>query len=241
MPPDDESGAALSSEHRLWNAAQRLGHAFRDPSLLERALSHSSLPRDADPCESERLEFLGDAVVNLAISRLLCERHPQWSEGQLSLARASIVQTRSLAFKAQELGLDEAMRLGRGEEKTGGRRKHSILAAVYESAVGAVFVDAGYEAVQQVIRDHFASELEAEVHNIGDCKTRLQEQVQARHGVLPVYRLIDTSGPDHARHFVVAVDIGGRTVAEGSGSSKRVAEQAAAARALESLNNPEGE
>ena len=237
----DEPAAACDPEEALTRAAQRLGHLFHRPDLLQQALSHSSLPRLGAPCASERLEFLGDAVINLVISACLFERHPDWSEGRLSLARASIVRTASLAAQAQALGLDAALRLGRGEEKTGGRHKQSILAAAYESAIGAVFIDAGYQQAYAVIRGHFDAELNVEIRADSDAKTSLQEVVQAAHGRAPVYRLIATSGPDHARHFVVAVEINGAGVAEGRGASKRAAEQDAAKRALEQLRAVVGE
>jgi ribonuclease III len=224
----------------LRHAADGVGHAFANPELLRQALTHSSRPRTGEPCASERLEFLGDAVLNLVISELLFTRHPDWSEGQLSLARAGLVRTASLADKAQALGLSAALLLGRGEEKTGGRHKHSILAAAYESTMGAVFLDAGYERARAVIRQHFAVELEAGRAGETDFKTTLQEHVQARYGSVPTYRLIRTSGPDHARHFVVSVEIDGRKMAEGSGSNKRNAEQQAAAQALEQMMTEAG-
>ncbi|HUI28463.1 MAG TPA: ribonuclease III [Candidatus Kryptonia bacterium] len=236
-----DSVVTAERDESLLRAAQRLGHWFHQPALLQQAMSHSSLPRGGDPCASERLEFLGDAVLNLAISELLYQRHGTWSEGQLSLARASIVRTASLALKARALGLDAALRLGRGEEKTGGRHKPSILAAAYESAIGAVFVDAGYQQARTVIGEHFAAELDAAVRVDSDPKTHLQEVVQSTHGCAPVYRVLETTGPDHARRFLIAVEIGGQPVAEGRGGSKRAAEQDAAARALQQLQDSEGE
>jgi len=228
--------ASDSLDDALTRTAQRIGHVFHTPELLLQAVSHSSLPRSAEPCASERLEFLGDAVLNLTISELLFDRHSDWSEGKLSLTRASLVQTASLASMAQALELDAALRLGRGEEKTGGRRKPSILAAAYESVIGAVFLDAGYRQARAVIARHFASALATEHFAGGDPKTQLQEVVQARHRQMPVYRVLETRGPDHARQFVVAVEIDGHVIAEGGGTSKRAAEQSAAARALWELH-----
>jgi ribonuclease-3 len=173
-------------------------------------------------------------VLSLAVSEALFRKHPEWSEGELSLARSGLVRTASLAAKARALGLDAALQLGRGEEKTGGRRKASILAAAYESVLGAVFVDAGYPAVQTLVAEHYALELAAAATVEMDFKTRLQERTQARSGGTPRYRVIRTEGPDHARRFVVVVEIAGTVLAKGAGSSKRAAEQQAASRALRS-------
>ncbi|MBI4515358.1 MAG: ribonuclease III [Deltaproteobacteria bacterium] len=210
----------------------RIGYVFRDFDLLRQALTHSSVPRVTQPCASERLEFLGDAALALAVAELLLVRHPDWSEGRLSLARAACVRTSSLAAKARALGLDAALRLGHGEEKTGGRGKVSILAAVYESVIGAALLDGGYGAARELVEEHFAAELGEDVSDEADFKTRLQELVQAELGTTPKYRLIETSGPDHARQFVVAVEFGGGVVALGEGSSKQAAQQLAASRAL---------
>jgi ribonuclease-3 len=219
-------------ETSLQRTAERIGHEFQDDSLLRQALTHASVPRTDNACASERLEFLGDAAVALAIAELLFERHPEWSEGKLSLARAACVKAETLASKAKELGLDAALRLGRGEQKTGGRSKGSILAAAYESVIGAVFLDAGYACVRALVQAHFAAELGATTAHNTDYKTRLQERVQAALGTTPHYRVVGSSGPDHDRRFVVAVEIGGRLVAQGVGSSKRAAEQQAAHAAL---------
>lgn len=236
MVVDERERAADDADHLVSEAAGRLGYAFHDVDLLRRALTHSSLSQAGEIRASERMEFLGDAVVNLAVSALLYEGHPEWSEGQLSLARAGCVRTAALARKAKALGLDVALRLGRGEEKTGGRRKASILAAVYESVIGAVFIDGGYHAAWSLVRNHFAEDLAGGVPVEIDFKTRLQERTQQVLGAPPRYRVIESTGPDHARQFVVAVEIGGALVAQGCGSSKRRAEQDAAARGLEALD-----
>jgi len=219
-------------------AAERIGYRFRDPELLRDALTHSSLSAGRSACASERMEFLGDAVVSLALSAVLYELHPDWTEGQLSLGRSGCVRTQALARKARALGLDAALRLGRGEEKTEGRRKPSILAAAYESAIGAVFLDGGYSAACAAVRRHFEPELAGRVDAEIDFKTRLQERTQQQLGTVPTYRLLESSGPDHARHFVVAVEIAGNVAAAGTGSSKRRAEQDAAARALDTYDWP---
>ncbi len=210
-----------------------LGYRFTDLSLLEAALAHSSsLPRGIVR-SSEQLEFLGDAVLDLAIADLLLSAFPEQPEGVLSKCRARIVCTASLAAKARQLGIGGALRLGRGEERSGGRDKDSILAAAYESVIGAIYRDAGFFRTKAVIRRHFRVEISAtDVLETRDWKTLLQERTQARYRVLPEYRLVAEDGPAHARRFCCEVWVGGELLAAGAGTSKREAEQDAAARAL---------
>ncbi len=211
----------------------RLGYAFRDRSLLDSAVTHSSAMPAGVVRVSERLEFLGDAVLDLAIAELLLDALPQSDEGELSKRRASLVRTRTLAAKAREVGLDEAIRLGRGEERSGGRTKRSILAAAYEAVLGAVFRDAGFGAVRALIARHFRDEIGGG-KELGeqDWKTLLQERIQARLRVVPEYRLAEERGPAHARQFTLEVWVAGRRLARGEGSSKQEAEQQAARVAL---------
>jgi ribonuclease-3 len=217
----------------LGEIEQRLGYAFRDPSHLIAALTHSSAVEAAQPRVAERLEFLGDSVLGLAMSDLLIRHYPDHTEGQLSKFRATLVSTVSFAAKARELGLNEYLTLGKGEEKTGGRDKPSILAAVYEAVMGAIFLDSGYEQVRAVAARHFAEAVEGVGQlAITDAKTQLQELCQERHRVTPIYRVVEEMGPDHARRFVVDVLLGDTVLARGEGSSKRNAEQEAARRAL---------
>ncbi|MBI3784119.1 MAG: ribonuclease III [Deltaproteobacteria bacterium] len=211
----------------------RLGYSFRDKRLLHAALTHSSALDVALPRTGERLEFLGDAVVGLALSDVLVERFPQHNEGQLSKFRAAIVNTRSLADKARSLGFHRALMLGKGEEKTGGRDKSSILAAAYESVVGAIFLEAGYAVAREVVVRHFDTALAAaDGWRQTDPKTELQEHCQGLYRSAPTYRLANESGPFHARRFVVDVMLAGSILARGGGRSKRLAEQDAARRAL---------
>jgi ribonuclease-3 len=211
----------------------RLGYQFRDPDNLVAALTHASAAEGAPPRVSERLEFLGDAVLGLVFSELLIARYPECDEGRLSKLRAALVRTSSFAAKARDLGLNRCVMLGRGEERTGGREKQSILAAAYEAVVGAVFVESGYEAVRHIVLRHFAEAL-ARVGELAsiDSKTELQEQCQQTYRRAPIYRVVRQEGPDHARWFVVEVLLGETVLARGEGASKRSAEQDAARRAL---------
>lgn len=216
----------------------RVGYQFRDRSLLDAALTHSSALPSGPVRSSEQLEFLGDAVLDLAIANLMLRAYPDQDEGQLSKWRALLVRTRSLAAKARQLGVGEALLLGRGEERSGGRAKDSILAAAYESVLGAIFRDAGFSRAQGIIARHFSAELAAGP-DLGahDWKTQLQELTQARFRSVPEYRVTEERGPAHARHFTTEVWVGGECLARGDGSSKREAEQQAARVALRQLGN----
>jgi ribonuclease-3 len=212
----------------------RLGYRFRDPAALEAALTHASAVQPAHVRVAERLEFLGDAVLGLVVSELLVARYPDYDEGKLSKSRATLVSTGSFAAMTRRLGLDAHVTLGKGEEKTGGRGKVSILAAVYESVMGAIFLDGGYNAVRDVVVGHFGEAIQAVGQvTMTDPKTELQERCQECFRVTPVYRVVEEIGPHHARRFVVDVVLGERVLARGEGPSKRGAEQAAARRALE--------
>ncbi len=215
---------------------ERIGYEFRDPALLAEALTHASALPPGMVRAGERYEFLGDAVLDLAIADLLLHAFPEWDEGQLSKRRALLVRTPTLAAKARELGLDEGLRLGRGEDRSGGRTKASILAATYEAVIGAIYREAGFARVRTIIARHFAAELRVGAAMMAqDWKTQLQEQSQAAFRTVPEYRLVEERGPAHARHFTSEVWVGGRLLARGDGTSKREAEQDAARVALEVL------
>ncbi|MGD9763157.1 MAG: ribonuclease III [Candidatus Binatia bacterium] len=220
---------------------ERLGHIFADRALLERSLTHpSALPPGAVRA-GEQLEFLGDAVLNLVVADLLLHHFPELAEGELSKRRATLVRTVTLATKARELGLDGALRLGRGEDRSGGRSKASILAHAYEAVLGAVFRDAGFAAAHRVVERHFADDIaRGGVAGAPDWKTILQERTQAAGGTVPQYRVAEESGPAHARRFTVEVWIEGAHRATGHGSSKRSAEQEAARAALDALERKPG-
>ena len=212
----------------------RLGHSFLDPRLLDAALTHTSALSSGVVRASEQLEWLGDAVIGLAIAELLLRACPELDEGELSKRRAMLVRAATLAAKARALGIGTALRLGRGEDRGGGREKSSILACAYESVIGAVFRDAGFERAKAVVARHFADDLaRGGVTGTPDWKTMLQEQTQAGSRTVPEYRVAAADGPAHARQFTVEVWVDNSCVAQGVGSSKRDAEQDAARQALE--------
>jgi len=228
----DEANEAADStpvDDGLAELEERLGHRFTDRSWLQRALTHSSAIDAGGPRLSERLEFLGDAVLDLAVSEMLLQEYPVADEGKLSRYRASLVNEDSFATMAESLGLGSHLNLSKGEERSGGRRKPSILADAYEATLGAVFLDGGYAAASHVVRIHFA-ELIADVESRRtiDAKTALQERCQQARRTTPFYRVIEEAGPDHAREFVVEVVLDTTVLASGRGRSKRAAEQAAA-------------
>ena len=211
-----------------------LGYRFRDPALLSRCLTHVSCGGDME-AHNESLEFLGDAVLGLAISDLLMRRFPQRSEGDLSRMRASLVNRRILAEKARLLRVGAVLRVGKGEERTGGRHKESILAASLEALLGGIYWEAGYEAVRPVVEAHFAADLDYTGLGLDDYKTRLQEVSQRLYRVPPTYRLVRESGPSHDKYFETEIRVGGHLVGQGEGRSKKQSEQEAARRALEML------
>lgn len=211
-----------------------IDYRFQDPQLLREALTHRSMGAG----NYERLEFLGDSVLNLVVAMRLYERHPEAPEGDLSRMRARLVRGATLAEVAAGLGLGASVKLGEGELKSGGFRRASILADALEAVLGAVFIDGGYEACRDVVLslfDPLISKL-PDAEELKDAKTRLQEWLQARGRPLPQYRLEREEGADHAKRFHVSVqlqDDGAQVEAEGG--SRRKAEQAAAAALLETL------
>lgn len=206
-----------------------LGHAFADPRLLERALTH----RSASHANNERLEFLGDALVNLFVAELVFERHPRADEGEMTRLRAALVNGPALAEIARAEDIGSRLLLGPGELKSGGHRRDSILADAFEALLAAIYADAGWTACRDIVRRLFSDRVAAGAHTPKDAKTRLQEWLQGRSLPLPAYELVETSGEEHARIFAVecrVAELG--IVAHGSGSSRRAAEQAAAERVL---------
>lgn len=208
---------------------------FSDPELLALALTHRSYAHEFGTGENnERLEILGDAVLGLCITEMLYKRFPDYQEGNLAKLRASLVSTVGLADVAAEIRLGEALRLGRGEEHSGGRSKPSILADCLEAVIGAVHVDRGITTARKLVRTLFGPRISS-AHQSGhvpkDAKTRLQELAAARWGVLPEYS-VTSSGPDHAPKFTAKVAIQGENAGTGAGRSKKEAQRAAAASAL---------
>lgn len=217
---------------------RRLGYQFNDEQLLLTALTHRSVTKH----NNERLEFLGDSVLNCIVSHLLFQHRPSADEGDLSRLRARLVREETLAQVARQLALDEHLRLGEGELKSGGFRRASILADAFEAVLAAVYLDGGFSASFQVIEQLFAPLLETlpSAESLKDAKTRLQEWLQARAQPLPRYELISQSGPDHKRVFLVACHAGAEDGAwQAQGSSRRRAEQAAAELALQDLSRSE--
>ena len=212
------------------------GYRFRDPSLLETALTHSSYLHehtDVAATDFERLEFLGDAVVDLVIGEELFRRFPDATEGELTALRAQLVSSAALAEVGRRLALPELARLGRGEEETGGRSRVGLAASLLESVIGAIYIEAGLDATRDAILRTMGDAIAATVTAPRKtAKTVLQEWAQAEHHPLPLYRTLDISGPEHRRGFVVEGEVEGN-VAQGSGQSKRAAEEAAAAKLLE--------
>lgn len=215
-----------------------LGYSFGDPSLLEQAVRHSSYIHEHPELGGEsyeRLEFLGDAVLELVITELLYRRFPDASEGHLSKARAGVVNENRLATVARSLDLGPCLLLGRGEEMQGGREKPSILADVVEAIAAAIYLDGGLEQARRVLGALLAEVAEKALLRTPkkDYKTRLQEEVQEALHLTPSYELIHAEGPDHAKMFTVALVIDGRRVATGSGRSKKEAEQDSARRGVD--------
>jgi ribonuclease-3 len=213
---------------------ERLGHRFDDGSLLEQALIHrSSAHEEGSDRHYERLEFLGDAVLGLVTAEWLFCRRADDAEGALARTKSYIVSAPALAGYARSLGVGDLLRLSVGEERTGGRDKLSLLADALEALFGAAFLDGGYEAARSaVVRYLEWIEMDASATSRQDAKTALQEWLQANGQPLPVYRLVDERGPDHAKRFVVECWVGKRLHGSGSGPSKKQAEQEAAAEAL---------
>ncbi len=220
--------------HDLAKLSQSLGYQFRDESLLQTALTHSSFGQG----HNERLEFLGDSILGWVIADALFKRFPHAREGQLSRLRAGLVKGVTLAKVARELQLGHYLRLGQGEMKSGGFRRDSILADAFEAIIGAIFLDSGIATCQQIILVLFAGRLDAQTldDTLKDPKTRLQEFLQSRKQPLPDYRILSTSGKDHEQVFRVACEV--ESIAEpfeAEGTSRRYAEQAAAQMALDAL------
>lgn len=215
------------------------GVTFNDESVLVEAFTHSSYAndhREQNIRNLERLEFLGDAVLELTVSQYLYTKYPNHPEGQLTRMRASIVRAESLASLAKEYDLHLFVRLGKGEEQMNGRNRPSLLCDVFEAFIGSVFVDQGMDVVLEVLKEILFPKIDSGAFSHGmDHKTALQELLQ-KNGVVTIqYKVVDKRGPDHRREFVVEVFVEGDSFGRGSGRSKKAAEQAAAKQALESL------
>ncbi|NNM72232.1 ribonuclease III [Enterovirga aerilata] len=206
----------------------RLGHSFRDPLLLERALTHVSAAAGEAGQSNQRLEFLGDRVLGLAVAEMLYATFPAAAEGELSRRLSDLVRRETCFDLAERWELGAFLRLGSGEGKAGGRRNPATLADATEAVLGAVFLDGGYEAARGVVERALGEQIRARTTPPRDPKTALQEWAQARGKATPTYAVVERSGPDHAPHFSVVARIKGVEEAVGNGKSKREAEQKAA-------------
>ena len=218
---------------------KKLGYEFKDRALLERAMVHSSYANENRQLGlecNERLEFLGDSVLGLAVARHLFLSFPGMPEGRMTRLRAELVCEQSLYSVAQRLGLGKYLMLGRGEEMTGGRERQSILADCVEAVIAAMYLDGGMDIATEFISRMILADLDPGAHAAsGDHKTELQELIQRHSGQVLAYELVGESGPDHCKTFTARVTLNGVAIGEGEGRSKKEAEQAAACRALEEL------
>lgn len=222
---------------RLHELERRLGYHFGDLDLLDRALTHASRANEEGSSgegDNEPLEFLGDAVLGLVVTDVLHRCDPGGAEGPKSRRRARLVSAPSLARRAEELGLPELLRLGRGEEKTGGRGKSALWANAYEAVVAALYLDGGFDVAHRFVRDEFARDLDDDTAE-EDPKSALQELLQGQGRPLPEYQVAAEAGPSHRRQFRVECRLDDGLVTEGEGSSKKAAQQQAAERALDRL------
>jgi ribonuclease-3 len=225
----------LKIDYQLNLLQKELGYSFKNPALLLRCLTHVSYDRKKNEAHNEVLEFLGDAVLDLAVSDLLMQRNPDKSEGDLSRMRAALVNSAVLAEKAALVNLGALLRIGKGEERSGGRTKPSILAGALEALLGGVYQDGGYQAAHAVVERYFAADVTAKTLGQHDYKTRLQEISQRLFREPPVYRVVSETGPDHEKVFVTEIAVGGKVLGKGEGKSKKQSEQHAARKALDAL------
>ena len=236
--------AGHSGSEPLEALEEQLGIVPRAPDLIRQAFVHSSYFNENPTLVSghnERLEFYGDAVIGLAVSRLLFERYPDEDEGFLTARRAALVNRDALAAMGRSLGLDRHLLLGRGETEAGGATRPSLLAACFEALAGALSLSEGHDRTEEVLRRLFEPRLDALAEIDGppkSAKSRLQEWTQRHLGTKPVYQVIRTSGPPHEQHFHVSVELDGHAVADGGGSSRQRAEEQAAGAALAALTDP---
>ena len=221
---------------------EKIGYQFKDEQLLKQALTHSSYANEKHLkklSDNERLEFLGDAVLELTSSEFLFAHYPKLTEGQLTKLRASIVCEPTLAQCTEEIGLGEYLFLGKGEDQTGGRARKSILSDAMEAVIGAIYLDGGFANAKEFVLKYIMTDIENK-HLFYDSKTILQEVVQGEHERL-TYVLLEETGPDHDKSFTVGVLIGNREISTGTGHTKKAAEQEAAYQALLVLKSAKGE
>ena len=232
----EEQGAQVADVEEL---ARRVGHRFGDIELLGRALVHRSFANESeeDIADNEVLEFLGDAVLGLVVSELLYRRKPHLTEGEMSKLKAFMVSSDALARRAEEIDLGSYLVLGKGEEKTAGRVKDSLLANAFEAVIAAIYLDGGLEPATEFVDGTVWPHMTDAIYDdpLNDYKSMLQERLQAQAKQLPVYRVVEELGPDHEKIFCVEVLVEGQPLATGQGKTKKAAEQAAAELALASM------
>jgi len=222
---------------------ERLGHRFADRSLLERALTHTSRANESlqrTTPHNEPFEFLGDAILGFLVAELLHRKDPEGDEGRKTRARAALVSAAGLARRAAALGLPELILLGRGEEKSGGRKKSALWADAYEAVIAALYLDGGFEAVRRFVRAEFEADLRAPDSASEDPKSLLQEKLQAERRPLPLYAMVSEEGPSHKRRFRVECRLDDGSATTGEGPTKKAAQQAAAREALQRLREAAG-
>ena len=229
-----DSEVAQSSEAAVCAVEKRLGYTFADRQWFERAVTHRSAHHQSERNDYERFEFLGDAVLDLAVAHLLLDNYPDMKEGELSKMRAALVNTASLAHIAREVNLGPCIRLSKGEMASGGADRPSILADVLEAIFGAIYREAGYDVARRVIESLFIGKIKTVTPT--DPKTELQEALHVLGKSSPEYELELVSGPEHAPHFVSIVKISGEIVGRGEGTTKKASQQAAAAQALQTIH-----
>ena len=233
--------SSLLNKKSLIKLEQRLDIEFNDKFLLQKALTHKSFPnenKDLNLNDNERLEFLGDAVLNLSISTYLFNQYPHYPEGELAKIKSVVVSEEILSLKAYELNIGDFILLGKGEESTGGRERKSILADAMEAVLGAIYLDKDFNFVIKFIKDLFEEEVKkVETGNyIKDYKTMLQEIIQKEEPERPQYNVVNEKGPEHNKTFWVEVRLKDECLGKGSGSTKKESEQKAAQNALKNMN-----
>lgn len=220
----------------LHNLEKTLSLSFKNKTLLREALTHRSYLNEHpdSPCHSnERLEFLGDAVLEFTISKFLYDKFPDYPEGVLTAFRSRIVQTKSLAALAEEFSLGDFLFLSRGEEEGGGRKNPGLLENAFEALLGAIFLDFGIKKAEEFVKKHFGPIIKnLKPSDLKDHKSLLQEITQEKEKITPIYKVLSQIGPDHAKIFTVGVYLGEEKIGEGTGTSKQTAEEEAAKKAL---------
>jgi ribonuclease-3 len=238
-----KNGQVVRLRDEFETLQQAIEYRFKDRGLLEHAMTHTSRANEdvsGGVVDNESMEFLGDALLGFVVADLLFHEFPEFDEGEKSKTKAALVSTASLARQAERLSLGDHLLLGKGEEKTGGRRKQALLADGYEALIAAIYLDGGIEAARAFITREFGEMIvDVRQHGVGerDYKSALQELLQSRDLLLPEYRLVNTLGPDHSKLFEVEVLVRGEPLSRATGSSKKDAEQEAARVALEKIRN----